>query len=504
MKASFAYSKDTSPVSKMPISRVKTYDSAQYMARCQFTNIFWEYDRQHNYAPILVLEGHVESLGAMATKFPHDVDMLYFSDNAPHIRFDYKFNDKQYAKLAEKGFYTDGVHIPEMFSTARMDLEVDATVDEILYENQDVPIFEVKIDHPCENEFNASQYELTEYITREPVDDNKALNNKTYQDYVPEMSVSAEVEAAKAEAQALAEQARQAEYKPLTPEEMEIKRQSSNVSSYVDSVRERLYGKRDEHNEAAAEEQARLEAEQAAKEGKTAEPERDKDLVTFDDTVVSKTDNSIEGLVETDDSNKFDSNADIFNANNAEAEMPDGIKEFMQALGAEDDSAANNTGNSKNDEDTGSGAASGAQGLGVYTFEDQDTAQHAIRQDEGAGNEKSKDGKSDDNKSGSDSDNRSGNGDTGSGAASGTQGLGVYTFEDQDTAQHAMRQDEGAGNDKPDDSKVDDGKQDDKPDKTTTADNNNGVDRTRREAQLQSVINDTAVATESVSDERTK
>lgn len=504
MKASFAYNKDTSPVSKLPASHVKTYDSAQYMARCQFSNVFWEYDRQHNYAPILVLEGHVDSLGAIGTKFPHDIDMVYFSDNAPHIRFDYKLNDEQYAKLASKGFYSDGVHLPEMFTTVKMDLEVDATVDEIIYENQNVPILEVKIEHPRENEFNVSAYELIEYITREPIDDNKALNNKTYQDYIPEASVAAEVEAlkaAQAEAQALAAQA---EYKPLTSEEMEIKRQSSNVSSYVDTARERLYGKRDEHNEAAAEEKARFEAEQAAKEGKTAEPERDKDLVAFDDTVVSKTDNGIDGLVEKDDSNKFDSNAEIFSANSDEADMPDNIKEFMQALGAEDENAADNTGTNKNSEDTGSGAASGAQGLGVYTFEDQDAAQHTMRQDEGAGNEKPKDGKSNDNKSGSDSDNRNGGGDTGSGAASGAQGLGVYTFEDKDTAQHAMRQDEGAGNEKTDDSKSDDNKQDDKPDNTTTADNNNGVDRVRREAQLQSTINDTAVVTESVSDERTK
>lgn len=460
MIASFAFNKATSPLSRISSSHVKSYDAAQYMARCQFTNVFWEYDRQHNYAPVLVFEGDVERLDTIDTKFPHNVDTLYFTKDKPRIRFDYKPNDEQYAVLASKGFYSDGVHIPEMFTTAKLDLECDATVYEIVdaYEKQNVPIFEVNIEHPYENEFSVDQYELFEYITREQTDDNKALNNKTYQDYVPEMSVEAEVEAAKAAAQALAEQQRQAEYKPLTAEEMEIKRQSNNVSSFVDERRERLYGKRNEHNEAAAAEKARLEAEKAEKEGRLPEPERDKNLVEFDDAPISKANGgNVDGLAGKAEENKFESNADIFN--NANEEQDDGIsddfKAFMQSL--EGDSNDDNV-----------------------NAEDSDKRK---------------------------SDNKNGSSDTGSGAASGAQGLGVYTFEDQDTAQFAIRQDEGAGNEKPDEDKSDndvDSKPDSLTDNKAMADKKTEMDKKRREVLLQSAINDTTVSAEAAPDERSK
>lgn len=453
MKVSFAYDKATSPVSKIASSNITSYPPEQYMALCQFTNIFWEYDRTHNYAPVLVFEGDIERLDAIDKKFPHDIDAVYFTKNKPHIRFDYAFNDEQYAVLASKGFWSgEGVHIPELFTQSKFQLECFAAVDEVTnaYEKQNVPIFNIQIDHPYENTFAIEQYDISEFITREQPEESQNLENKTYQELAPEIAnIEAEVEAAKAAAMALAQQAQQSEYKPLTEAELDIRRKSSNVSSYVDDVRERLYGKRAEHNEAVEAEKARLAAEQAVRDGTASIPEKDKNVVEFDNTPISKA-STDEKLVETDESNKYESNDAIFNSQDADEKVPENIAAFMQRLG-----------------------------VGSETVETSD--------------EKPKDNKSDS--------------DSGSGAASGAQGLGVYTFEDQSTAQFEMRQDEGAGNEKPDDSKDDnksDEKQDDRNDNKAAADDKSDVTKSRREAQLASAIQDTTVSTESKSDERTK
>lgn len=455
MKVSFAYDKETSPVSRIASSNITSYPPEQYMALCQFTNIFWEYDREHNYAPVLVFEGDIERLDAIDHKFPHDIDAVYFTKNKPHIRFDYSFNDDQYATLASKGFWSgDGVHIPEIFTTSKLQLECFASVDEVAnaYEKQNVPILNIQIEHPYENTFGIEQYDIAEFITREQPEESKTLENKTYQDFVPETNIEAEVEAAKAAAMAMAQQAQQSEYKPLTEAELDIRRKSSNVSSYVDDVRERLYGKRDEHNAAVEAEKARLAAEQALRDG-TVVPEKDKDIVEFDDTPISKA-STDEKLVETDDDNKYESNDAIFNPQDADSEkVPDKIAAFMQRLGINNEASESDDkkpADNKSDSDSGSGAASGAQGLGVYTFEDQSTAQFEMRQDEGVGNEKSDDKKDDK------------------------------------------------------DDKKSDEKQDDKNDNRAAADNKSDVDMTHRKAQIASAIHDTTVTTESVSDERTK
>ena len=93
---------------------------------------------------------------------------------------------------------------------------------------------------------------------------------------------------------------------------------------------------------------------------------------------------------------------------------------------------------------------------------------------------------------------------SGSGAASGAQGLGVYTFEDQSTAQFEMRQDEGKGNEKPEDEKEEDKseaeekKQDDKPEVKTDA------DIAHRKAQLETSIQDTTVSATPDREDRSK
>lgn len=404
MKATFAFDEATSPVSRVTSSKVKIHPQAQYMALCQFTNVFWEFNRERCYAPVLVFEGEVERMDAINTKFPHDIDTVYFGREKPRIRFDYSFNDEQYAVLATKGFWSeDGVHIPEIFTTSKFQLECDATVKEVTdaYETQKVPIFNVSIAHPYDNTFNIDQYDIADFITREQPDENKAIeNNKTYQDFVPEADIVAEVEAAKAALAAAQEKEKQASYVPLSDKEIDIMNKSANVSSYVNSIRDAIQDKRDKDNAAVAAEKARIKAEQEALANKDTVPEKDASIVEFDDKPISKADGGTDKLVEVDNTTKYDSNDAIFNdaSSDEQAEVPDNIADFMKRLGAgtQDASNSGDSGDKKDDkkdDGSGSGSASGAQGLGVYTFEDQSTAQFEMRQDEGKGNEKPEDEK---------------------------------------------------------------------------------------------------------------
>lgn len=410
MKATFAFDEATSPVARVNSAKVKTHPEAEYMALCQFTNVFWEFDREKNFAPRLVFEGEVERLDAIDTKFPHNIDTVYFGNSKPRIRYDYAFNDEQYAALGSKGFWSeDGVHIPELFTTSKFQLECNASVKEITeaYETQSVPIFNINISHPYDNTFNVEQYDIAEFITREQPDENKALeNSRTYQDFVPESDIAAEVEAAKAALVAAQEKEKQASFVPLSPIEQDIFNKSANVSSYVDSIRDSIQSKRDADNAAVLAEKARIKAEQEALANQNKEPEKDASIVDFDDKPISKASGDTSNLVETDDATKYDSNDAIFNSEPDEepADIPDNIADFMKRLGAgpaeetsEGDNGTNGTKNDKKDDNNGSGAASGAQGLGVYTFEDQSTAQFEMRQDEGKGNEKPEDEKDDEN-----------------------------------------------------------------------------------------------------------
>ena len=456
MRATFGFDKATSPVNRAVSMGVKTYPQAQYMALCQFTNVFWEFDTAHNHAPTLVFEGEIERLDAIETKFPHNIDTVFFTEHKPRIRYDYQFDRKQHEILASKGFWDEnGVRIPELFTTSKFQLECDVVIDEITkaYETQKVPILNISVQHPYENTFCTDQYDIAEFITAAEPEEAQSMQHVAVEN-VEEINIAAEVEAAKQAAAALAEAEKQATYVPLTVEEMEIRRQSSNVDKFVNDIRERHRVERDEHNALAEAEKARIKAEQEALANKDKPVEKDKNLVEFDDTAISKASSDTENLVETDDANKFENNEAIFNeAVPAEEEvLPDNVAALMSKLGwsdnkSEEQSDSESKKDDKKDDGTGSGAASGAQGLGVYTFEDQSTAQYEMRQDEGKGNEK----------------------------------------EDTDEESEEKSNDES-------EKKPDDKSASTKSDIDKSASAESDVDKHRREAQLTSAINDTTVS----------
>lgn len=534
MKACFAFDKMTSPLANVMVMPVQRYPAAQYMALCQFNTVYLDFDSTKNYEPHVVFEGKIERLDAIDVKFPHNIDTVYFSEvkGQPAVRFVYDFTEAQLAKLAKKGMWSvDGIHFGEVLTSAKFQLEVFASVEEIMLDDKSkltteefisracevfgdeysyaktvyrdyqskviitcrqhgdfertpslhlqgfgcplcekrmpphrtcAPVFNINMINQYENKFDETAYDILDFISREQQDEKQAIENGRTFETAPEDNIAAQVEAAKAAAreQAAAEQA--ASYKPMTEEEMIVRRQSVNVSDYVNSVMQNLQDNRDAGNAIVAAEEARIAAEKAeAEKAKNNEPEVDPNKVEFKEDDKSKKTDDISKLVEVDNTTKYESNEAIFNAQSESSEdktLTGKAAEFMAMLAGSD--AAETEAEpvkTENKNDDSSGAASGAQGLGVYTFEDQSTAHYEMRADEGKGNEKPVD--SDNADSGSGSDNSS---NSDSGAASGAQGLGVYTFEDQSTAQHAMRADEGKGNEKPADEKAEEKKTEEK------------------------------------------
>ena len=400
MRASFAFPSEMSPLMEGTYN-IMRYPKAQYMATILFDNINWEFDATKNNAPRLVYDGKIESLDAMGSKFPHNIDKLFFSDNSgkPDIRFDYQFSEDQLAKLAKKGLWSeDGVRLQEIMTTAKFQLEVDATVTEAIdaYDKTGTPIFIVDVLHPFDNVFTERAYDVTDFISRQKPDEEKAIQ-KDSQQYV-EVDISAQVEAAKEKLQEAQAQAAQNTYTPLTKEQQEAYVASAKVNERVQAAEEERDKIREAGKAEYEAEQARIKAMQA-EQVDVSETQKDKDTVDFDDTPtkMSSADEDLRKLSGTEESTKYESNDDIFATQNEEqesqdTELPDNIAAMMERLGgaAENNTdSGNNSGDNKNDENAGGTA--GTQGLGVYTFEDQDTAQAEMREDEGKGNEKSDD-----------------------------------------------------------------------------------------------------------------
>ena len=415
-RVAYAFDKATSPVKRTPNANVVVHPEAQYMAMCQFTNVYWDHDSHKNYAPILRFEGEVERLDAIGTKFPHNFDTLYFGENKPKVTYAYSFDENQLAELAKKGFWSEeGVIIPEKFSTAKFQLEANAVIEELTdtYDKDKVPTFNVSLSKPHENQFDVRAYSLAQFITRKQKEEAKVIEVKGLEQ---EMGINDLVEKSKEllEAEKLA--AQQASYKPKSIEEVAAERASANIAERVSSQLDDIQARRDENNarveaERAAE-AARLKAEQEA--AANAVPEtKDKDTVEFNEAVEIKSDD-VRNLTGGVEANKYENNSSIFDASeDIDEELPDNVAELMKKLGGGqqvsddvsdnadtveidddveiepiiedkpvvDNHTDNNASNAGSDSNNDSGAASGAQGLGVYTFEDQSTAQFEVRGD---------------------------------------------------------------------------------------------------------------------------
>lgn len=353
MVAAFAFDKTTSPIRQLSGAKVIKYQPCECMAVCKFDNVYWSFERAKNYAPKLVFEGCVERLDAMDDrKFADKIDTVYFNKNKPPIKFTYDLDDEQMSELARKGFWGENsVELPALFTSSKFQLETYASVEAI--DNgwdKEAPILNVELINPYNNRFNKDAYDLIDKIMPGKPSANKAIENMVQ--IAVDTGYAKDVEAAKTNFEEKPEAA-YVDFSKITDEEIAMNNTQAEITARVNTLRD----------ERAAERVYNIEEE--------TEP--------FDtDLTVTQEDKSVIDRV-------FSENEDSFQGNKL-----NDIKAtaFMQSL-AEKDAKSGNSSNSGTNSDTGS--ASGAQGLGVYTFEDQDTAQFEMRVDEGKGNEKEND-----------------------------------------------------------------------------------------------------------------
>lgn len=215
---------------------------------------------------------------------------------------------------------------------------------------------------------------------------DRITRRKPEMNKIIENAVQVEVRQSTATAVKEAEEA-MAERERLMQEQLKpMSKDEMEMRNKSENVGMSVGAERDELKQARKEGNARAEAErEAEKQRLEAEREALAKLEATDEVIVANDETA--KLVGGVESNKYGSNNEIFNdTNNAPEPMPEKLAELMKKLSA---SLSEKNDEKKDDKpDTGSGAASGAQGLGVYTFEDQDAAQVAMRADEGHGNEK--------------------------------------------------------------------------------------------------------------------
>lgn len=414
-RSCFAFNKATSPVSRIPMVDIKRYPPAQFMALVQFTEIHFDFDKNENYKPYLVFSGSVESLDTIKTKPADKFDKIYFSSNKPHVEFRYDFSEGQLATLAGKGFWSsDGVRIPELFTSSKFMLEVFATVEEVVPRvrqgadvSKDAPILNVKIEKPYDNAFNENAYELVEFITRNVPEDSKKIESQvsledfslTSQDMLETIKDNMVREAMEKEEEAKQKAAM------LHMQNAGAYAQSQRISSYVDET----LAKREEARQAARDEieKAKLEAERAAEEEAKIRKKLEAEQAVRDKmeaaAKAAEDKKSEVKIADTDIADINNSNADLFSGSHENDQPDEKLAVFLKSMGAvsepETESKPESESKSKSDR-----------------FETESESDNNA-------DDKTKDKKDDKNGSGNGSNNSEG------GAASGAQTDNNYTFE---------------------------------------------------------------------------
>lgn len=351
MVAAFAFDKTTSPVRQLSGSKVIKYQPCECMAVCKFDNVYWSFERAKNYAPKLVFEGYVERLDAMDNrKFADKIDTVYFNKNKPPIKFTYDLDDGQMSELAKKGFWGDNsVEIPSLFTSSKFQLETYASVEAIDNGREnDVPILNVELVNPYNNRFNKDAYDLVDRIMPGKPATNKVIENMVQ--IAVDTGYAKDVEAAKTNLEETFEESC-VDFSKITDEEIAMNNTQAEITAKVNTLRDERAAERVSYE--AAEETEHIE----------------------DNLIVTQEDKSVIERAFSENINSFHDNQ----INDKKAIV------FMQSL-AERDTSSSGSSDGGSNSDTGN--TSGVQGLGVYTFEDQDTAQFAMRVDEGKGNEK--------------------------------------------------------------------------------------------------------------------
>ena len=158
-----------SPVPLNPKAKIIHHPPIACRALVSLPDMQWLKESAKNDMPYLNMTGQIVQLNALSEKFPNNVTSIAFLENRPNVTFKYNLSPRQLGQLAEKGFWHNGgVRIAEVVQKSNLELDVEVQIDEISAPDAEVPLLNCTIMHPFNNQFDERIYDLMEYVSAIP------------------------------------------------------------------------------------------------------------------------------------------------------------------------------------------------------------------------------------------------------------------------------------------------------------------------------------------------
>ena len=395
-----------SPVPANPKARIIHHEPIACRALVSLPDMQWLKESSKNDMPYLSMTGQIVQLNALNEKFPDNVTSIAFLEDRPNVTFKYTLSPRQLAQLAEKGFWHNGgVRIADVVKKSNLELDVEVQIDEVSAPGADVPLLNCTVLHPFNNRFDERIYDLMEYVSAIPPEDEDIAKMRAPEaDIDYDNSYARDISSRIDDFDMSREQPQTAtdilNQEPPTLEDLHI--QSLNIS-VVDNATRAYMDLRSERN--AQKNTARVVQQMAVED---SQPVDMSESIETAETEISKPEGN--NLVHQDDT--FQASGFETYEPASESSIDEAVSEAAAKLFGDDSAPADKK---KNDDDTRHDSGAGSTGVdnGGYTFEDMDTAQHEMREDEGHGNERSdekqSDEKPDDNRENSKPENNAPN-----------------------------------------------------------------------------------------------
>lgn len=379
-----------SPVPLNPKAKIIHHPPIACRALVSLPDMQWLKESTKNDMPYLNMTGQIVQLNALNEKFPNNVTSIAFLENRPNVTFKYNLSPRQLGQLAEKGFWHNGgVRIAEVVQKSNLELDVEVQIDEISAPDAEVPLLNCTIMHPFNNQFDERIYDLMEYVSAIPPEEENVEKIREQQaDIDYDNSYAKDISQRIDDFQLSQEQQTPTDIinqEPPTQEDLHIQALNLEVADNVARQYADLRSERNNQRVVARNVQQAMVAE-SFEATNTVE---DNSKIESSESVTEKQNDNLVQNTDTFETSGFEQYEPA-----SESSVDAAVSEIAANLFG---NTAETDANKKKDDDTRRGGTgdsnTGSTGVdnGGYTFEDMDTAQHEMREDEGHGNEKQDD-----------------------------------------------------------------------------------------------------------------
>lgn len=380
-----------SPVPLNPKAKIIHHPPIACRALVSLPDMQWLKESAKNDMPYLNMTGQIVQLNALSEKFPNNVTSIAFLENRPNVTFKYNLSPRQLGQLAEKGFWHNGgVRIAEVVQKSNLELDVEVQIDEISAPDAEVPLLNCTIMHPFNNQFDERIYDLMEYVSAIPPEEENVEKIREQQaDIDYDNSYAKDISQRIDDFQLSQEQQTPTDIinqEPPTQEDLHIQALNLEVADNVARQYADLRSERNNQRVVARNVQQAMVAESF----EATSAVEDNSKTESSESVTEKQNDNLVQNTDTFETSGFEQYEPA-----SESSVDAAVSEIAANLFG---NTAETDANKKKDDDTRRGGGTGGSNTGStgvdnggYTFEDMDTAQHEMREDEGHGNEKQDD-----------------------------------------------------------------------------------------------------------------